>query len=527
MAGRRAEAAERSLDHAAVIGQLERILASSDFDASPRSRALVRFLVEETLAGRSEELTQTAIATRVLGRREDFDPTVDPIVRIQAGRLRRSLERYYLLAGAADPVRIELPRGAYVPVARRAAESPPRPHEASRPGTPAVADGWPSVVVRVFEIDGCGPELEGAISRLNEQLCVEMGYYGDVRVVRRLELDELGPSADYGDFELLGRVSCEAGATRITARLLDCRNASQVWAEEYRGAVDGTITFYEDIARAIAARVASEQGAVAKRLWSDQRNLPIEELLPYGAIVRSYRFFFNREPADYAPAREALERVVRERPECGLAWLQLARLSIANYAFEIAPVKTSIDEAIMQAQNAVHLDPSSQRARVVLASAFLLKGELGAGRVEAERAHGLNPGSLVYLEWIGWLFAFLGDWERGTALIRRSIERNAGHIPVALHALWADHLRRGEFEEAHEVALRLSDSTFFWRSLMRAVSLGHLGRIREAKREVVELVRQKPDFASRGRTLIGRYVKFPELHARIVDGLAKAGLGLD
>jgi len=103
-------AGKASPDGEAVPEQLERILASADFDASPRSRAFVRFIVEEALDGRHEELSQIAIATRVFGRREDFDPTVDPIVRIQAGRLRRSLERYYLMSGAEDPVRIELPR---------------------------------------------------------------------------------------------------------------------------------------------------------------------------------------------------------------------------------------------------------------------------------------------------------------------------------------------------------------------------------------------------------------------------------
>ncbi len=523
---RRVSVGKAAPEREAVIEQLERILASADFDASPRSRAFVRFIVEEALDGRQEDLTQTAIATRVFGRREDFDPTVDPIVRIQAGRLRRSLERYYLMSGVEDPVRIELPRGTYVPVARWGAESE-RPPEARGAEGPAVRDGWPTVVVRVFEIDGCGPELEAPISRLNDQLCVEMGHYGDVRVVRRRELDQLGPSGEHGDFELLGRVSCDAGTARISARLLDSRNASQVWAEDYRGAVDATNEFYEETGRAIAARVASEHGVVAKQLWSELRNRPIEELQPYGAIVRSYQFFFNRDPADYAPARQALERVVRERPECVLAWVQLARLSITNHSFEVAPGATPIDEAIAQAQHAVHLDPSSQRARTVLACTFLLKGERGAGLVETEKAHDLNPHSFVYLEWIGWLFALLGEWERGTALIQRSISRNPSHIPVALHALWADHLRRWELDEAYEVALRFNDSTFFWRALMRAVSLGLLGRRAEAKRAVAELLRQKPDFKSRGRTLIGRYIKFPELHARIVDGLAKAGLALD
>ena len=98
---------------------------------------------------------------------------------------------------------------------------------------------------------------------------------------------------------------------------------------------------------------------------------------------------------------------------------------------------------------------------------------------------------------------------------------------MALHALWADHLRRGEFEEAYQVALRFRDATFFWRALMRACCLGHLGRVAEAKREVAELLQRKPDFASRGRTLIGRYIKFPDLFERVVDGLGKAGLALD
>ena len=177
----------------AIIEQLERILASGDFDGSPRSRAFVRFIVEETLAGREQALTQSAIATRVFGRREDFDPTVDPIVRIQAGRLRRSLERYYLMSGAGDAVRIELPRGSYVPVARWGTEGEVRPSQAGAVQRSADRDGWPSVVVRLFEIDGPVSELDAVASRFEEQVCTEMGRYGDVRVVRERELRSARP----------------------------------------------------------------------------------------------------------------------------------------------------------------------------------------------------------------------------------------------------------------------------------------------------------------------------------------------
>jgi adenylate cyclase len=95
--------------------QLERIIASSAFDASRRNRAFLRFIVEETLAGRGDRIKAYTIGTSVLGRDEAFDPQADPIVRIEASRLRRSLERYYLMAGQDDPIRIDIPKWGYVP----------------------------------------------------------------------------------------------------------------------------------------------------------------------------------------------------------------------------------------------------------------------------------------------------------------------------------------------------------------------------------------------------------------------------
>ena len=97
-----------------IQAQLERIIASSAFDASPRNCAFLRFVVEETLAGRGDRIKAYTIGTSVLQRDEAFDPQADPIVRIEASRLRRSLERYYLIAGKDDPIRIDIPKGSYV-----------------------------------------------------------------------------------------------------------------------------------------------------------------------------------------------------------------------------------------------------------------------------------------------------------------------------------------------------------------------------------------------------------------------------
>jgi tetratricopeptide (TPR) repeat protein len=186
----------------------------------------------------------------------------------------------------------------------------------------------------------------------------------------------------------------------------------------------------------------------------------------------------------------------------------------------------SVEQALAYAQQGARLDPTSQRARGALAYALLLKGELSASRAEAQNALDLNPDSLVYLESIGWLMTLTGDWEGGPALVRKAVQRNPHRMPLGLHALWADHLRRGQLDAAYQVALQYPEANF-WRPLMRACCLGLLGRRSEATRELAELMAIKPDFARRGRALIARLVKLPDLLDRIVGGLAKAGLALD
>lgn len=64
---------------------------------------------------RADHIKGYTIATEVFGRKEDFDQTTDPIVSVEACRLRRALEHYYLVAGLQDPVRIDIPKGSYVP----------------------------------------------------------------------------------------------------------------------------------------------------------------------------------------------------------------------------------------------------------------------------------------------------------------------------------------------------------------------------------------------------------------------------
>src|ERR1700754_4413115 len=98
-----------------VRAELRRVLESPQFDCSERNRRFLEYVVEEALSGRAGRIKGYSIATTVFGRDVSFDPQLDPVVRMEARRLRRSLERFYLTGGSSS-VKIEMPKGSYVPL---------------------------------------------------------------------------------------------------------------------------------------------------------------------------------------------------------------------------------------------------------------------------------------------------------------------------------------------------------------------------------------------------------------------------
>ena len=103
------------MDPTRVLAQLERILTSAVFVDAQRARSFLRFIVARTLDGRTSEIKESTIAIEVLGRSPSFDSKTDPIVRVEAARLRDRLRDYYDRHARADDVFISVPKGAYVP----------------------------------------------------------------------------------------------------------------------------------------------------------------------------------------------------------------------------------------------------------------------------------------------------------------------------------------------------------------------------------------------------------------------------
>jgi hypothetical protein len=121
-----AHADEQHLRADDIRQQLGRIVGSSPFRDAFRLTSFLSFIVEMTLAGNCAKLKAYTIAVEALGRGADFDPQADPIVRVEAVRMRQALARYYSGPGRDDPLVIEVPRGSYVPafLYRNALEKP-------------------------------------------------------------------------------------------------------------------------------------------------------------------------------------------------------------------------------------------------------------------------------------------------------------------------------------------------------------------------------------------------------------------
>ena len=510
-----------------VMRQLEWMLSSQHFRITPQQTALLRYVVNQTLAGKSNRIKGYTVATEVFGRRSDFDQNIDPIVSIQAARLRRAMADYFDGAGKHDPLRIEIPKGTYVP--KFSLQAGPSDNSAARRQDilPKQSSAWPSVLVQPFQNLSGTPELNFWGVGLATEIAHELNRYPDIRVLTPGVIDS-NPQADTGGvrFQIDGKVRSGSSAIKITIQLTDNATGRLIWSESHRSANEtaGIIAVQEKIARQVAVKIAGEQGHIARTMASSFKRRPIKEMEVYEAVLFYYAYDLSKAPEAFSIALTALENAVRIDPECGQAWSMLARLYGDIHSYDVAGFPNPLATALEYAHNGVRLSPEDQRARAVLAYIHLLGDDLAAGRAEAEQALWLSPETLFMLDAIGYLLTLLGDWERGPALIRKVIQLNPFYSVYVHHALWVDCLRRGDGAGARDETLKLNQPTSFWDHLARAATAGLLGQIEEGRRAADELLELKPDFYQRGRFLIRNYIKLEAIEEKVVEGLAAVGV---
>jgi len=519
----------------AIRNQLERILGSAEFKASDKQRKFLSFVVGETLADRSSQLKGYTIAVSVYGRPEGFDPQVDPIVRVEAGRLRRALDHYYLTAGKNDPVRIKIPKGRYVPAFStvKATSSgkiaPALKSEGSVPTTePTIA------VMPLTNLTGDG-EQDYFVDGLTEELTAEIMRYQDFRVIasqstmplKGQNVDSRQIGRDLGvQFLLKGSVRRDLKSIKVTIQLLDTSTAEQVWGESYKRdqtAAD-LIAVQEDIAHEVIGVVSDHYGLIKRRLSRESRKKAPADLKAYDAILRFYQYETELTPVAFEKALTALQRATEIDPEYGLAWAMLGHLHADNHALGFCDIEETLEKALIYAQKGVALAPKSQFAQDALTLVYFHRGDKELFLQHAHETIALNPNAPYIVGVAGWHMTLFGEWDRGLPLLKKGIKLNPYH-PSWFHlAFFMYHYHRGEYENAFAEALKFNFPGLYLDPLMRAVALSQIGRQKEAETAVGQLLKLEPDFTTRGRWLISRFVKVDEVVDRIIEGLEKAGL---
>jgi adenylate cyclase len=523
-----------------VRAELEQILAHRDFEASARTRQFLRFVVEETLAGRGHRLKGYTVAVEVFGRARDFDATLDPIVRIQAGRLRRALEHYYLVAGGSDPIVISVPRGGYVPAfARNDRPAAPSalPAESALDSVPRLPLGVTVAVLPLREIPfdaGNGFFADG----LTEELCNELSRYLELGVIPcRREMLPAGEASDHVElsrrlgarFLLDGSVRRSEEVVKVSARLVDGPQGQQVWAEGYTRPLSAgsLIEIQEEIARSVSAAVGCAYGVIPRQLAAETRKVAPAHLSTYEAVLRWFDYENEPSPEAGAPCLAALRAAVEREPEYGPAWAALAELKAHAYILDLPGVEDPLARNAEYARKGAALAPTSQLARSVLAHSHYLRGEREAFLREIEAMLQLNPGSPFYVGSAGYLLVLAGEYERGRTLLERAIAMNPFYPRWFNHAVCAYHYQRGDYEAAHQETLKAAFGVYFWGPLLRAAVLGQLRRTAEAEAAAAELVALVPDFESRAQDLTSRPILSETIVDALLDGLRKAGLRLE
>ena len=240
---------------------LDRILSSPDFRASDRNRRFLAYVVNCALESRFDEISGYDVAVSVFGRPTDFNPTTDHIVRIEAGKLRKDLEFYYLKSGSSEEIRISLPRGDYVPVFRRA--------KSDKQGSDNT--GLDSRGITVHSLNGNHGEFAQAEPDFRARVADLLARVGDVAVFAGPDGQTDGALLDSDTarelarrngtrFILSGNLHDGGGKALFTARLHDGSSGRLVWSEDFVGT---PIEVEESLVRRVAAQ---QRRALAEKL---------------------------------------------------------------------------------------------------------------------------------------------------------------------------------------------------------------------------------------------------------------------
>jgi TolB-like protein/Flp pilus assembly protein TadD len=526
----------------AVLEHLERILASPTFQQGDRLKRFLKFIVAEAVAGRRHELKEYVIGVQVFGKEDTFDPRTDPIVRVQARRLRAKLVRYYREEGRADDTVIELPKGGYAPVFKHR----DTPVLIKRTVAAALVSRN-TVAVLPFADHSVERDLEYFCRGMRDEIVHHLTRLPSLRI---LASDEPRLTGDKADAAMIigGSVRRSGERLRIAAQLVDGATGCYIWSESVDATLLDPFPAQERVAQAIAERIEPELGD--RRPGSPSRkpneNLAAHNLYLQGRYhlnqrteegLRKALDFFEKslvEDAEYAAAHAGLSDAYGLLAHYGVfgpaeVWTKAAASATAAVMLDansaeahtsLAHVKATQDwdwtGAEREFQRAISLDPRCATPHHWYAMSCLAPlGRMDEALDEIIVAQALDPVSSIVARDLAVIHFYRRDFETALEQCDHTIELNP-HFAPAYWLLGVIQEQRQDFDEsaaAFQRAVHLSPQT----PRMHG-ALGRTFALSGRKKAALEVLRKLEAYAKE------RYVS-PLEFAWIQFGLGDTDLG--
>jgi len=406
------------LHHSTVRQQVDKILAHDLFTRSERMGRFLRVAVERSLAGRAADLKEYLIGVEVFDRKGTYDPRVDPIVRVEARRLRSKLKAYYEGDGRGDPVVIEFVSGSYAPRIRIAEAGPVR-----RAGPSVAVPGVVTVAVLPFADLSPKPGNEYFSDGLTEELIHALTRVPGMRVVAWNTAAQLrGRQQDIGALRdrlqagtaLTGSVRIAGPSLRVRAQLIDTESGLYLWSETFDRAMQDVFAIQEEIARAIVRtlRVQLSENPDGTLLARNRSTID-----SYDYYLKGRYHWHKRTPEELARSVQFFESAIAADPNSALAQAGLADAYALLVDYGLMSPAEGMPLAKAAASRGVELDPELAEAYTSLA---MLRCVYDREWEDAERLYlraiALNPGYATARHWYGVDFcAMLGRFDEAAA----------------------------------------------------------------------------------------------------------------
>ncbi|MDM9628418.1 hypothetical protein QTL95_21200 [Rhizobium sp. S152] len=551
--------------------ELERLFSDERFHATERSRAILRYIAERHFDGCADGVKAYSIALDVLGRQSNFDPSLDPIVRIELSRLRSSLNQYYEAFGADDGISIELPRGRYVAVFLRGRDNRRRSPESSaapalreiRPQSTDEAATQPHAGVSKWRLALERWKVRGGVLAL-----IAVGFAGGaalygarpvttakptVTITMTVADKGLGNEADrtrdllltaLTQFQTLTISQSAARGRPLSAVLRPAISRAYDIDMKYYGDDDDRTVWWQIVdanagdvlksgiervdtnGRSISAVQAELVTQLSRRFAATRSVINMIEAHDYAegtlgnACVLKADYELDSGGADgIGEAVDCLEATLARDPHDADAAAALASLMARGR--DGSATGENLDRALQLANRAASLAPLSDRASTAVMLAQFHSGRMEAAIKAGNRALSLNPNNPDVMAKLGMVLFAAGYFAAGASLAEDA-GRAVDVVPRdAAVVLVLDAYRRGDWSTASLLAEQVSDSDFVIWSV-RTASLGQLGSsLADARLAAFRKI--DPGFEASFYERMSAYRLGPDLAASIEQGLRKAG----